>query len=226
MPNSSSPRRARSRAPSTLSSSHLILLAEKYASGCRPVFATICRATSSLPQSSSMMGAVRRHCQTMALAMGSPVARSHTTVVSRWLVMPMLTISFAESACLVRSSAKLPSWLNRDLLRVVLHPAGLGVDLAELAAHLVDAGALVVDEDGPRRGRPLVEGDHVLLALRGLAHVRSFRMWCSCVVVSGGASCGYWAVSCGAACSSSQAAMSAKTRSCSASAKISCRMFS
>jgi hypothetical protein len=29
----------------------------------------------------------------MAFAMGSPVARSHTTVVSRWLVMPIESIS-------------------------------------------------------------------------------------------------------------------------------------
>ena len=34
------------------------------------------------------MGAVRRHCHTMAGATGWPVSRSHTTVVSRWLVMP------------------------------------------------------------------------------------------------------------------------------------------
>ena len=37
----------------------------------------------------SQKGAVRRHCQTMALWMGSPVRRSQRMVVSRWLVMPM-----------------------------------------------------------------------------------------------------------------------------------------
>ena len=36
---------------------------------------------------------MRRSCQTMALAIGSPVLRSHTTVVSRWLVMPMAATS-------------------------------------------------------------------------------------------------------------------------------------
>ena len=39
--------------------------------------------------------AVRRSCQTMALWTGSPVARSQTTVVSRWLVMPMAAMSRA-----------------------------------------------------------------------------------------------------------------------------------
>ena len=38
---------------------------------------------------SAQISAVRRSCQTMALWMALPVLRSHTTVVSRWLVMPM-----------------------------------------------------------------------------------------------------------------------------------------
>ena len=44
-------------------------------------------------RSSSQIAAVRRSCQTMALAIGRPVARSQTTVVSRWLVMPMAAMS-------------------------------------------------------------------------------------------------------------------------------------
>ena len=52
------------------------------------------RTVSSSPSdlSRSQMGVVRRHCQTMALATGSPVRRSHMTRVSRWLVMPMATM--------------------------------------------------------------------------------------------------------------------------------------
>ena len=42
-----------------------------------------------------MMAEVRRHCQTMALAMGLPVALSQMTVVSLWLVMPMAAMSSA-----------------------------------------------------------------------------------------------------------------------------------
>ena len=40
------------------------------------------------PASSRTSVAVRVSCQTIALWTGSPVRRSHTTVVSRWLVMP------------------------------------------------------------------------------------------------------------------------------------------
>ena len=39
--------------------------------------------------------AVRRSCQTIARPSGCPVARSHTTTVSRWLVIPMPAMSFA-----------------------------------------------------------------------------------------------------------------------------------
>ena len=45
------------------------------------------------PRSAAQASAVRRSCQTMALWIGLPVARSQTTVVSRWLVMPMPAMS-------------------------------------------------------------------------------------------------------------------------------------
>ena len=67
VPKSSSPASARSRAPGTFRRIHAILLAEKYASAIRPVFALMLLPTSGVPQTSSMMGAVRRHCHTMAL---------------------------------------------------------------------------------------------------------------------------------------------------------------
>ena len=109
VPKSRRPSSARARASSVLSSSHLILLAEKYASGRRPVVRMIFSMTSGLEQSSSIMGAVRRHCQTMAFAMGRPVSRSHSMVVSRWLVMPMLSMSRAVRACEVSKSVSEPS---------------------------------------------------------------------------------------------------------------------
>src|SRR5882724_11079856 len=60
----------------------------------RPVLAEI---AGSWPSAFSLaqMSAVRRSCQTMARWMAWPVRRSHTTVVSRWLVMPMAAMSFA-----------------------------------------------------------------------------------------------------------------------------------
>ena len=53
-----------------------------------PVVETM-RSSSPCRFSSSHSSAVRRHCQTMALYTGWPVALSQTMVVSRWLVTPM-----------------------------------------------------------------------------------------------------------------------------------------
>ena len=43
----------------------------------------------ALALSCAHSSAVRRSCQTIARWIGSPVARSQTTIVSRWLVMPI-----------------------------------------------------------------------------------------------------------------------------------------
>ena len=53
----------------------------------------------------AQMSAVRRSCQTMARWIGLPVARSQTTVVSRWLVMPMAAMSLALDAGLAERLA-------------------------------------------------------------------------------------------------------------------------
>ncbi len=47
---------------------------------------------------------VRRSCQTMARWIGIPVARSQTTTVSRWLVMPMPATSAAVRPAFARAS--------------------------------------------------------------------------------------------------------------------------
>ena len=54
---------------------------------------------SSWPSSFSAwdISAVRRSCQTIAGATARPVLRSHSTTVSRWLVMPMAAISPART---------------------------------------------------------------------------------------------------------------------------------
>ena len=69
----------------------------------RPVF---CEINGSRPSAFSLaqMPAVRRSCQTMARCTAWPVVRSHTTVVSRWLVMPIAAMSFAVMpACSIAS---------------------------------------------------------------------------------------------------------------------------
>ena len=50
------------------------------------------------PPSSCTRWSVRMSCQLIALWTGAPVARSHSTVVSRWLVMPSPTRSRTESS--------------------------------------------------------------------------------------------------------------------------------
>ena len=69
----------------------------------RPVFAVI---AGSWPSAFSLaqMSAVRRSCQTMARWTAWPVARSHTTVVSRWLVMPIAAMSFAVTLAFFSAS--------------------------------------------------------------------------------------------------------------------------
>ena len=51
---------------------------------------------------------------------------------------------------------------RQDVARVVLHPAGLGVDLRERVLHRIDDASVRVDEHGARRGGTLVERYDVL----------------------------------------------------------------
>ena len=96
VPNASLPSAAFARAPGTLSRIHAILVPEKYASITSPVR---CRTRSSNPPAFSVShrSAVRRSCHTIALQIGTPVVRSQTTVVSRWLVMPIAATSPAPA---------------------------------------------------------------------------------------------------------------------------------
>ena len=55
--------------------------------------------------SAAQKSAVRRSCQTIARASGSPLSRSHATTVSRWLVMPMARTRDASSPMAVRAAA-------------------------------------------------------------------------------------------------------------------------
>ena len=99
MPKASLPASAASRAPATLSSSQAIFVAEKYGSSSRPV-----RSVTSFSwparASAAQASCVRRSCQTIALWIGLPVARSQMIVVSRWLVMPIAATSSAVTSAL------------------------------------------------------------------------------------------------------------------------------
>ena len=70
-------------------SRHLTLTAEKYVDIGSPHFSlSLSLSPPALRVSLSAVSFVLASSQMMALWRGSPVARSHTTVVSRWLVMP------------------------------------------------------------------------------------------------------------------------------------------
>ncbi len=74
-------------------------------------------------RSSAQRAAVRRSCQTMARAMGSPVLRSQTSVVSRWLVMPMAAMSSGLEAGAFDGAAGDGGGGGPDVGGVVLDPA-------------------------------------------------------------------------------------------------------
>ncbi len=54
---------------------------------------------------------MRRSCQTIALWIGRPLARSQTTTVSRWLVMPIAATSRAATPARASASAATPIWV-------------------------------------------------------------------------------------------------------------------
>ena len=86
------------------------------------------------------VGAGARHCQTMAWQTGSPVSRSHTMVVSRWLVMPMAAMSSALAPIWFMADRATPSWVVQiSLASCSTHP-GRGKYWGEFllcnAAHL------------------------------------------------------------------------------------------
>src|SRR3954447_2618405 len=53
-------------------------------------------------------------CQLSALCTGTPVSRSHSTVVSRWLVMPSATMSETVS-CTLASASEITNWTLRQI---------------------------------------------------------------------------------------------------------------
>jgi len=94
-------------------------------------------------------------CQTTRVADRLPVARSQTTVVSRWLVM-RCGMSVAGRPAFSSASAATPM-RRPDFVGVVLDPAGLGETLPKLLLRRRDDCALPIEDDGARTRRALVE---------------------------------------------------------------------
>ena len=105
--------------------------------------------------------AVRVSCQTMALCTGLPVCRSHTTVVSRWLVMPSPTTCSGSDAGVGESLGEDAADDAPDLGGVVLDPAGAGIVLAVLPLGQGDHPPLPVEQHAAGGGCALVEGGDV-----------------------------------------------------------------
>ncbi|CAM5739722.1 hypothetical protein SBADM41S_04165 [Streptomyces badius] len=108
VPKRMSPRSARSRSPSTLSSSQRTLGPAKYEASGSPVSRRN-RSWPTLRPSSLQSASVRVSCQTSALCTGSPVFLSHSRVVSRWLVMPIALTSAEVMPALTMAPAT-TSW--------------------------------------------------------------------------------------------------------------------
>ena len=119
------------------------------------------------------MPAVRRSCQTMAWWTGVPVPRSHSTAVSRWLVMPIAAISVGGEA---GRGDRLPADRQRvapDVLGVVLDPAVLGEVLPQLLLPGADGPPVAVEHDGAAARGALVDREHVLPDRYGTPSPRS-----------------------------------------------------
>ena len=71
----------------------------------------------------AQVGGVRRSCQTMARWIGRPLARSQTSVVSRWLVMPIAAMSARQVPSAGAPGGRSSTSIAPDVLGVVLDPA-------------------------------------------------------------------------------------------------------
>ena len=110
VPASNSPASARSRAPSTLSRIHAHFGPAGYELYKRPVRA---KYTSCVVPASGF-GLVRVSCHTIARWIGTPVALSQITAVSRWLVRPRAAMSSSAM-----SASAIASLSARRVLRQI-----------------------------------------------------------------------------------------------------------
>ena len=160
VPKASSPRSAFSRAPFTWSRSQAILVAEKYGSRSRPVRAVTSGSMPAL-RSAAQASAVRRSCQTMARWIGFPVFRFQTTIVSRWLVMPMAAMAAALTLAFRARPWQVATTLSQISSGSCSTQPGFGKCWRNSFCASADDAHLRVEDDRARRGRALVDGEDV-----------------------------------------------------------------
>ena len=132
---------AAARAPLTLSSSQAILVAEKYGSSSRPVF-SVTAASRPAARNAAQASAVRRSCQTIALWIGLPVARSQT-------IVGLALVRDADAGDILGADASLRHRFPHgcddgrpDVLGIVLDPSWRWIDLPQLLLRDGDRGEL------------------------------------------------------------------------------------
>ncbi len=117
------------------------------------------RGARPAARNASHSPAVRRSCHTMAFATGRPVARSQSTVVSRWLVMPRATMSCTPMPALAIASCSTPDCVAQISIGSCSTHPGCGKMLAEFLlcdrAHV----ARVIEHERAGAGGSLVEGE-------------------------------------------------------------------
>jgi hypothetical protein len=146
---------------------HSSFVAEKYGSGVSPVRSRICSARSSRQRA-----AVRRSCQTIAGPTGRPESRRQTSVVSRWLAIPIASISRAAIPASASAAAAARSTLSQSVSGSCSTQPGRGA----AAEHLEP----VADDEAGRSGRALVDReDHAQIFAPGADHSGSRRALCA-----------------------------------------------
>jgi hypothetical protein len=100
----------------------------------------------------------------MALCSGRPVLRSQTSVVSRWLVIPIAAMSSGPRPARSIAERQVPAVVDHRSPGIVLDPARRRIVLRELflrdRLHLHRG----IEDDRAARGRALVDGQDVLHA--------------------------------------------------------------
>mmetsp|Transcript_25821 Transcript_25821/g.65398 ORF Transcript_25821/g.65398 Transcript_25821/m.65398 type:complete len:224 (-) Transcript_25821:140-811(-) len=124
VPTSAVPACSPSRTSATFSISQRSFDALKYVEMGRPVTSRTASCPPSSVRSACTTSLVRPSCQSIASYSGAPVRLSHTTVVSRWLVMPMPSTSRAVAPAFCSTAAAHVSTVERMTIGSIwVHPA-------------------------------------------------------------------------------------------------------